>query len=215
MNTKQLTVLWYGVLAAVAILLVQGEGEVWPSLWAVALLTTALIYTLGPMHSARPGRVAAAVAAPFVLAGLGIAVFYGYRSWRHNVAADAVTVRDIWVTKKADCPSLADSTDLAGFDNQTTDEPSLLRGVEDARRRSRPCHRIEGMVHNSSKVDVESLSLKVMLSDTAGQTLSESVEILWAPAGERWEFSESVHLPAQVEDQRVDSVRVREVKIDE
>lgn len=101
MNTKQLTVLWYGTIAASAVLLWSGRElptvfapfRVVFYLAALALVTATLIYTVGPRPRAHRGRVALAVAigagvATLVLVNvetIQVRVVTAMREWRARV----------------------------------------------------------------------------------------------------------------------------------
>jgi hypothetical protein len=97
MRTGQLIALWYGVLAIVAVLLVQASDSDGPAylIAAIGVLTGLVVYTLMPHPNARKKLLLLAIALPTV--GIPSALFGAmwWQSYKVRRQARAISVADI------------------------------------------------------------------------------------------------------------------------
>lgn len=206
MNTKQLTTLWYGVLATVAVLLVSVEDNPWLVIVAIALVTAVLIYTFSSHHSARLGRVALAIAAPFLLAGVIMACVYGYRAFERYRIESSVAVEAARLSVDSDCLAAREQVSVDTTEQTSTTQDRLDR----LKRLLTPCHQLAGTVTNPAEVYMDSVVIDLVLRDSMGERFTREMRLdtwtIFTPP--EIPFDTAIFLPGKIPAQPVDTVRV-------
>lgn len=176
MNTKQLIALWYGVVAVTLLLLAYSgqQDSVLGAILAVAILITALIYTLSDAHDGENRLVLLAVAGP-VLAIVALVWAINEYDRGHldpELRSKVAEINSVFDEARA----LADSVHVVGFQ------------VGDARRFHGRFYGHATMnveVENRSQTVVRWINFLTMMTDTLGNELDRSVwisdDILIAP----------------------------------